>query len=445
MIALLFVICHLSFGVVLTSCSDDEDPFFTVSENDAPRILNTDIPEGSDGQPEVLMTIERTQNFSFSVIVTPVNYTTVTWFIDGQQVAEGLSIDIQLQAGEHILRIVATTTKGLQTERTCKLVVRPAATDPVPGNDIYDRLVKQGTMAQLHGTYMSKVAKVIIGETTVSCTYNADDDCVEYIVPNLPDGIYSLQVADAEGNVFGAGQIELNANPEYPAEGGEQVVWEGSFDVTWDTPFTALQKELINLTQAGDILRVYVTGNGKGTATTAWWRNLLTGISEDDEPGGRGDIAIEGNMVLEYQLTDLSMQLLAQQDGFFMVGDGYTVLKVTVEHPTETTLWEGSFNVTWGTPFDALKETAVNLVHAGTILRVYVEGNGQGSVTTAWWRNILTGVSEDDEPGGRGDIMISGSQVLEYVLTDLSMQLLAEQNGMLIVGDGYTILRVTAE
>jgi len=35
--------------------------------------------------------------------------------------------------------------------------------------------------------------------------------------------------------------------------------------------------------------------------------------------------------------------------------------------------------------------------------------------------------------------------VLEYVLTDLSMQLLAEQNGMLIVGDGYTILRVTAE
>ena len=33
-------------------------------------------------------------------------------------------------AGEHIVKIVAATTKGLETSRTCKLVVLPAEGDP---------------------------------------------------------------------------------------------------------------------------------------------------------------------------------------------------------------------------------------------------------------------------------------------------------------------------
>lgn len=33
-------------------------------------------------------------------------------------------------AGEHIVKIVAATTKGLETSRTCKLVVLPAESDP---------------------------------------------------------------------------------------------------------------------------------------------------------------------------------------------------------------------------------------------------------------------------------------------------------------------------
>ena len=41
-----------------TSCSSDDDPFFTASGNDAPRILNTDLPEGSGSDPAVIKTIE---------------------------------------------------------------------------------------------------------------------------------------------------------------------------------------------------------------------------------------------------------------------------------------------------------------------------------------------------------------------------------------------------
>ncbi|MBF4211998.1 hypothetical protein EI533_30500, partial [Pseudomonas donghuensis] len=71
----------------------------------------------------------------------------------------------------------------------------------------------------------------------------------------------------------------------------------------------------------------YVSGEGQGTATTAWWDNLLTGKGDPE----RGDTMISGSQVLEYELTDLSIQLLKDQTGFLMVGNGYTVSKVTVE------------------------------------------------------------------------------------------------------------------
>ena len=438
---LAFIIYSFVVGMMAASCSTDDDPFFSASENDAPRIISTDIPEGTEGNPAQLVSIERTENFKFSVVVTPARYTTVSWLVDGVKIAEGDSIDKPLLAGTHTLKIVATTTKGLETSRTCLVEVRPAAGDPNPGNQIRERLVMPGQTATLHGNNMSKVRKVIIGDQEVSATYDSADDCVTYTVPNLAEGVYALKLADETGFVYGAGEIELNNNPEYPEEGGEKTVWDGTFSVTWGTPFEALKTELINLVEAGDILRVYVSGEGKGTATTAWWRNILTGISEDDEPGGRGDIDINGSMVLEYALTDKSIQLLKEQDGFLMVGDGYTISKITVEKPSETVLWEGSFNVTWGTPFDALKETMASFVKVGSILRIYVSGSGQGTATSSWWNNILTGKGDPE----RGDIMIDGDMVLEFVLTDLSIQLLAEQNGFLAVGDGYTITKITVE
>ena len=107
----------------------------------------------------------------------------------------------------------------------------------------------------------------------------------------------------------------------------------------------------------------------------------------------------------------------------------------------ENTLWEGEFSVTWGTPFEVLKDTFLSKVKAGTILRVYVDGNGQGTATTAWWNNILTGKADPE----RGDIMVTGPATWEFELTDLSIQLLTEQNGFLLVGDGYTVKKVTIE
>ena len=45
----------------------------------------------------------------------------------------------------------------------------------------------------------------------------------------------------------------------------------------------------------------------------------------------RGDFMVDGPAAWEFELTDLSIQLLTEQNGLFIVGNGYTVKKITIE------------------------------------------------------------------------------------------------------------------
>ena len=90
----------------------------------------------------------------------------------------------------------------------------------------------------------------------------------------MAEGTYPLTITDDAGMIYGGGSITLSQNPVYTVE--EVVLWEGSFDVTWGTPFQMLKDTAINLVHAGTILRVYVEGNGQGSVTTSWWNNILT-------------------------------------------------------------------------------------------------------------------------------------------------------------------------
>jgi len=311
---------------VAPGCSSSDDPHFTASENDAPRILNTDIPEGTGGQPGVIATIERTQNFTYEVIVTPADYTAVTWFIDDELVAEGKTIDIPVLAGTHTLEIVATTTMGQQTSRTCQLVVRPAAGDPVPGNDIHERLVKPGTTATLHGDNIDKVAKVIIGGQQATATYRQADDCVEYTVPNLPDGSYSLTVADATGFVYGAGEIELSQAPEYPVP-LETVLLEGSFVIDWDAAICNVPAEAWADVPVGSTIKIYYevpdAEYHNMRIVTTWWT---------DVPGGAQiDVTADTPNPFTLTFTDEFKALVTEQGGMSCVGFGYTVTRITYE------------------------------------------------------------------------------------------------------------------
>lgn len=316
----------LSMGT-LGSCSEDKDGFITAGEDDFPQILLPWFGDWENGEPAVYKNISRDIEFEDSVTVTPAQYTTVEWFIDDEKIHEGKKIQHSFLAGEYILKVVATTTKGKSTSRTGKLIVRALDSDPIAGNDIRDRQVVPGSVVKLHGTNMEKVVKISIGDKEAATTFvdKGEKSYVEYTVPDgLALGTYRVTLTDSEGNVYGGGKIEIS---DTAPEVTEEILWEGEFNVTWDNPFALLQTQFKDLVRSGDTVRAYVNGDGQGTMTTAWWNNILTGKGDPE----RDDVVISGSMVLEFVLTDYSMQLMNEQDGALFVGNGYTIVKITRE------------------------------------------------------------------------------------------------------------------
>ena len=317
MMMLLAVSFALAGTSTLSSCSSDDDPYFTVSEDDAPRILNTDLADSK---------IDRKTNLKIEIKVTPVHYTTVTWLLDGTQIYEGTTIDQTLPVGNHELKIVATTTKGKSTSRTLNVTVTPAADDPALGTNANELWVAPGETTTIHNCKnLGLVKKVLIADKEVAFEVLDEGTTLKVTAPSgLANGDYDITLVDGEGNQFPGGTIKVTteARPSM-----ENTLWEGEFAVTWGTPFDALKDTFLSKVKAGTILRVYVDGNGQGTATTSWWNNILTGKGDPE----RGDIMVTGPAKWEFELTDLSIQLLTEQQGLLIVGDGYTVKKVTIE------------------------------------------------------------------------------------------------------------------
>lgn len=317
MMMLLAVGFALAGTSTLSSCSSDDDPYFTVSEDDAPRILNTDLADSK---------IDRKTNYKLEIKVTPVHYTTVTWLLDGTQIYEGTTIDQTLPIGNHELKIVATTTKGKSTSRTLNVTVTPAADDPAVGTNAIELWVAPGAETTIHKCKnLGTVDKVMVGGKEVAFEVLEEGTALKLTAPaGLENGDYDITLVDGEGNQFPSGTIKVTTEPRPSME---NTLWEGEFAVTWDTPFSELKDTFLSKVKAGTILRVYVDGNGQGTAATSWWNNILTGKGDPE----RGDITVDGPATWKFELTDLSIQLLTEQNGLFIVGNGYTVKKVTIE------------------------------------------------------------------------------------------------------------------
>lgn len=317
MMMLLAVGFALAGTSTLSSCSSDDEPYFTVCEDDNPRILNTDLADSK---------IDRKTNYKLEIKVTPVHYTTVTWLLDGKQIAEGNTIDQTLPVGNHTLKIVATTTKGKSTSRTLNVTVTPAADDPALGTNAVELWVAPGAEATIHKCKnLGTVTKVMVGGKEAAFEVLEEGTALKLTAPTgLENGDYDITLEDGEGNQFPSGTIKVTTEPRPSME---TTLWEGEFAVTWDTPFSELKDTFLSKVKVGTILRVYVDGNGQGTAATSWWNNILTGKGDPE----RGDILVDGPATWEFELTDLSIQLLTEQNGLFLVGDGYTVKKVTIE------------------------------------------------------------------------------------------------------------------
>lgn len=321
MMMLLAVGFALAGTSTLSSCSSDDDPYFTVSEDDNPRILNTDLADSK---------IDRKTNYKLEIKVTPVHYTTVTWLLDGTQIAEGNTIDQTLPIGNHELKIVATTTKGKSTSRTLNVTVTPAADDPAVGTNASELWVAPGAETTIHNCKnLGTVTKVMVGGKEVAFEVLEEGTALKLTAPTgLENGDYDITLVDGEGNQFPGGTIKVTSEPKPSME---NTLWEGHHYVSWDLgdgdpnkSFNLITKEQVAKWKEGQTLRVYCSMKDDDTyhqikLATAWWTDLTS-------PYEFG----EGNVV-KFELTQDALDKMAAQDGFICVGHGYYVDKVTIE------------------------------------------------------------------------------------------------------------------
>lgn len=322
MMMLLAVGFALAGTSTLSSCSSDDEPYFTVSEDDDPRILNTDLVD----DPK----IDRKTNYKLEIKVTPVHYTTVTWLLDGTQIAEGTTIDQPLPLGEHELKIVATTTKGKSTSRTLKVTVTPAADDPALGTNASELWVAPGAETTIHKCKnLGTVTKVMVGGKEVAFEILEEGTAMKLTAPaDLENGDYAITLVDGDGVEFPGGTIKVTSEPKPSME---NVLWEGHHYVSWDLgdddpnkKFNLITKDQVAKWKEGQTLRVYCSMKDDDAyhqikLATAWWNDLTS-------PYEFG----EGNVV-KFELTQDALDKMAAEEGFICVGHGYYVDKVTIE------------------------------------------------------------------------------------------------------------------
>lgn len=321
MMMLLAVGFALAGTSTLSSCSSDDEPYFTVSEDDNPRILNTDLADSK---------IDRKTNYKLEIKVTPVHYTTVTWLLDGTQIYEGTTIDQTLPLGNHELKIVATTTKGKSTSRTLKVTVTPAADDPALGTNASELWVAPGAETTIHNCKnLGTVTKVMVGGKEVAFEILEEGTAMKLTAPaDLENGDYAITLVDGDGVEFPGGTIKVTSEPKPSME---NVLWEGHHYVSWDLgdgdpnkSFNKITKDQVAKWKEGQTLRVYCSMKDDDAyhqikLATAWWNDLTSPYEFS-----------EGNVV-KFELTQDALDKMAAEEGFICVGHGYYVDKVTIE------------------------------------------------------------------------------------------------------------------
>ena len=443
-LALFFV----GFGLaVTTACSNDDDPFFTASEDDAPRILNTDIPEGKGGEPGVLKNIDRTQNFTYEAIVTPVNYTTVSWLIDGEKVAEGLSIDVPVLAGDHIVKIVATTTKGLSTSRTCKLVVRPLAGDPELATDAKSRWLTIGTTKTIDCKNVTTVEKVFIGQQEASNVSYASGK-ITFDVPEMEEGEYMLSIQDESGTRYGCNWFTISKE-EYKDPGiKETMLWEDSTDINWGASNVLITPDKLAAISVGATIRLVYEiidmpdGYHALRITTPNW-----GDNAEDQVVPQFDLTADTPNPFEFTYTDANKAIVDARGGMLIVGYGYRLTKVIAVEgvaPAETELWKGDADINWGASNVLIAPDVMSAVSVGSTINVYYEmvdmpdGYHALRITTPNW-----GDNAEDQVIPQFDLTADTPNPFKFTYTDANKAIVDARGGMLIVGYGYKVTKVT--
>lgn len=412
---ILLIMLAMSFGLI--ACTE-ETPFSTATENDDPRILDPLFPDRVNGELPVVSNISRDANFSMTLTVTPADYTTVTWFIDEEEIQTGKEIDLALKAGTYHLKVTATTSIGKSTYREGLIQVNPLADDPWATEIGFERIITTGAKAQLYGNNLDKVNSIVIGgktATDIAYTENGENSYIEYTVPEgLADGTYRVILVDNGGNEYGGNKVT----------------------VTSDALITA--------------------GSERTTANSEW---VMTGINLNQiESFTFGEQTVSS--FIRQSETEIAFTCPSLEDGEYTLTGKTTsgkevmfytttgnITKQTVVVSSERVLWEGHHYVSWDLPddnpnktFNLIGKDVFASIKAGAVLSIYYSVNSadeyhQLRTTTGWWNDLPgTAVIEFQEDG-----------VKQIQLTQEVLDKIQTEDGFLCIGHGYYVDRISVQ
>lgn len=412
---ILLIMLAMSFGLI--ACTE-ETPFSTATENDDPRILDPLFPDRVNGELPVVSNISRDANFSMTLTVTPADYTTVTWFIDGEEIQTGKEIDLALKAGTYHLKVTATTSIGKSTYREGLIQVNPLADDPWATEIGFERIITTGAKAQLYGNNLDKVNSIVIGgktATDIAYTENGENSYIEYTVPEgLADGTYRIILVDNGGNEYGGNKVTVTSDALITA-GSERTTANSEWVMTG-----------INLNQ----IESFTFG---GQTVSSFIRQSETEIAFTCPSLEDGEYTLTGR-------TTSGKEVM-----FYTTAGNITEQTVVVS--SERVLWEGHHYVSWDLPDDNPNKT-FNLIgkdifasiKAGAVLSIYYSVNSadeyhQLRTTTGWWNDLPgTAVIEFQEDG-----------VKQVQLTQEVLDKIQTEDGFLCIGHGYYVDRISVQ
>lgn len=412
---ILLIMLAMSFGLI--ACTE-ETPFSTATENDDPRILDPLFPDQVNGELPVVSNISRDANFSMTLTVTPADYTTVTWFIDGEEIQTGKEIDLALKAGTYHLKVTATTSIGKSTYREGLIQVNPLADDPWATEIGFERIITTGAKAQLYGNNLDKVNSIVIGgktATDIAHTENGENSYIEYTVPEgLADGTYRIILVDNGGNEYGGNKVTVTSDALITA-GSERTTANSEWVMTG-----------INLNQ----IESFTFG---GQTVPSFIRQSETEIAFTCPSLEDGEYTLTGR-------TTSGKEVM-----FYTTAGNITEQTVVVS--SERVLWEGHHYVSWDLPddnpnktFNLIGKDVFASIKAGAVLSIYYSVNSadeyhQLRTTTGWWNDLPgTAVIEFQEDG-----------VKQIQLTQEVLDKIQTEDGFLCIGHGYYVDRISVQ
>lgn len=412
---ILLIMLAMSFGLI--ACTE-ETPFSTATENDDPRILDPLFPDRVNGELPVVSNISRDANFSMTLTVTPADYTTVTWFIDGEEIQTGKEIDLALKAGTYHLKVTATTSVGKSTYREGLIQVNPLADDPWATEIGFERIITTGAKAQLYGNNLDKVNSIVIGgktATDIAYTENGENSYIEYTVPEgLADGTYRIILVDNGGNEYGGNKVTVTSDALITA-GSERTTANSEWIMTG-----------INLNQIESF-------TFSGQTVSSFIRQSETEIAFTCPSLEDGEYTLTGR-------TTSGKEVM-----FYTTAGNITEQTVVVS--SERVLWEGHHYVSWDLPddnpnktFNLIGKDVFASIKAGAVLSIYYSVNSadeyhQLRTTTGWWNDLPgTAVIEFQEDG-----------VKQIQLTQEVLDKIQTEDGFLCIGHGYYVDRISVQ